>query len=248
MIQKAIEIWHINACQITIDGTEHVYNKAKNYIYKDVKSPYQRVIDNISTLLFNGVSVGVRMNVDSYNADDLKDLVYELYSIFGNNPNLYLYCYPIFENEFFSRTSEERHNVFEKVKEIEKVMDDCDYFTGSGLSYFYRTNHCMVDDGRSITISPDGNIGLCEHYVDSDFMGTIDEGNNFNLDVIKSWRVYEKDLPICSDCPLYPSCIRTSKCEEQSKCYEEYKEWLIRKQIQGMRLTYYEIMRQNNNQ
>lgn len=247
VIRKAIEVWHINACQITIDGTEKIYNKAKNYIYKDEKSPYKRVINNISTLINNGVNVGVRMNVDMYNCEDLKDLVYEFYNRFGNHPYLHLYCYPIFENEFFSRTDEDRKIVFEKIKEIEEVMTDCNYFYGDSLSPFIRLNHCMVDNAKAVTISPDGNLGLCEHYVDSDFMGNVDDPENLDFDIINSWRVYEKDLDICSDCANFPNCVRASKCEEQSRCNPEYKDWCLRKLRIGMRRTYYNIMEQRNN-
>ena len=244
VIQKAIELWHITSCQITIDGTEDVYNKAKNYIYKKEKSPYKRVLNNIEILINNNISVGIRMNVDLYNADDLKDLVFELYERFGNHRFLGLYCYPIFENEFFSRTDEERKKVFEKIEELENVMDDCGYFYGTSLHPFYHLNHCMVDNSKAVVLSPNGDIGLCEHFVDSDFMGHIDDPDNLNMDIVNSWRIYEKDLSICADCPIFPTCVRVSKCEEQSRCYEEYKDWQIRKLKQGIRMTYYNIMNQ----
>ena len=247
VINKAIELWNIRACQITIDGTENVYNKAKNYVYKDIKSPYKRVINNISTLINKGVNVGIRMNCDMYNYEDLKDLIVELYNRFGNHPYLHLYCYPLFENEFYSRSDEDRKQVFEKMKEVEEVMTECNYFYGDSLSSFIRLNHCMVDNGKAVTISPDGNIGLCEHYVDSDFMGHIDEPEKLDKEVLNSWRIYEKDLEICSDCANFPNCVRASKCEEQSRCNPEYKEWCLRKLRMGMKKTYYNIMKQRNN-
>lgn len=247
VIKKAIDVWHCVHCQITIDGTEKVYNKAKNYIYKEDKSPYQRVMRNIFTLLENNISVGVRMNVDMYNANDLKDLVYEIFSIIGNHPKLHLYCYPIFENEFYSRTDEERKKVFEKIEEIEKVMDDCGYFNSDNLYHTYKLNLCMADSIEAVTISPNGDLGMCEHCVDYDFIGHIDKPDNLDMDIIKSWRVYEEDLPICDDCPNYPFCKRASKCEEQSRCDEYVKNWKIRTLKQCMRLTYYNILNQQRN-
>ena len=247
VIQKAIEIWHCVSCQITIDGTENVYNKAKNYIYKDNVSPYIRVLANIESLINNGVEVGIRMNVDMYNGNDLKDLVYEIYTRFGNHPNLSLYCYPIFENEFYSRTEDERKKVFDKIEEIEKVMEDCNYFTGDGLASSYRVGHCMVDNSESVILSPNGEIGLCEHCVDHDFIGHINEPEKIDMDIVYSWREYEKDLDICDDCANYPTCVRAKKCEEQSRCNEHYKNWYLRKLRQGMRVTYYNILNQRNN-
>ena len=242
LIKKAKELWHITSCQITIDGTENVYNKAKNYIYKDVASPYKRVIGNIEDLINNGVQVMIRMNVDLYNADDLKNLVFEVYQRFGNHPNLAMYCYPIFENEFYSRSDDDRSKVFDKMFEVEDVMDECRMFYGSSIRRGIRCGHCMVDNAKAVTISPKGDLGLCEHYVESEFWGHIDKPNEMDMDMIRSFRVYEKDLDICADCPIYPSCVRASKCEEQSKCYPEYKAWLVRKAKQGIRKAFYQHM------
>jgi radical SAM protein with 4Fe4S-binding SPASM domain len=166
---------------------------------------------------------------------------------FGNASRLGLYCYPLFENEFFSRTEEDKQKVFEKMKEVEDVMADCNFFYGDALPSFIRLNHCMVDNAKAVVISPEGNLGLCEHNGDSDFMGHVDEPDNLDFDIIKSWRVYEKDLDICSDCPLYPNCVRASKCEEQSRCNEHYKNWHLKKMRQGMRLTYFNILNSRNN-
>lgn len=247
LIKRAKELWNINACQITIDGTEEVYNKAKNYIYKNVKSPYLKVIGNIAELLNNGVDVSVRMNVDLYNADDLKDLVYELYTRFGNHPNLHPYLYPIFENEFYQRKEGELAILYEKIKEIEQVLDECKYFQMSPLISMIRCNHCMVDNGKAITVSPEGNFGLCEHWVETDFWGHVDTPDEKDMDMIKSYRHYMPDLDICEDCPIYPRCVRNTKCEEQSKCYPEYKEWLIRKVKKSVLDTFYKTMDRINN-
>jgi radical SAM protein with 4Fe4S-binding SPASM domain len=245
IIKKAKELWHITSCQITLDGTEYVYNKAKNYIYSD-PSPYKRVLDNIEELINNKVGVMIRMNVDMHNADNLKELVYELYGRFGNNKYLTPYCYPIFENEFFQRNEGERAIVFQKIAEIEEILNECRMYTGTSVRGNIRIGHCMVDNGRAITISPNGDFGLCEHYVDTDFWGHVDRPDEMDMDMIRSWRVYEEDLDICSDCPIYPRCVRASKCEEQSKCYPEYKEWLIRKAKMGIKTTYYSIMDDRN--
>ena len=126
-------------------------------------------------------------------------------------------------------------------------MDDCNYFDGDGLSPMYRVNHCMVDNSQAVTILPNGNIGLCEHFIDSDYIGHIDEPDKIDMDIVYSWREYEDDLQICDDCANYPTCKRARKCEEQSRCNEEYKNWCLRKLRRGMRSTYYNILNQRNN-
>lgn len=246
LVKRAKELWHITSCQITLDGTEEVYNKAKNYVYKNVSSPYKKVIGNIAELLDNDVTVSIRMNVDLYNADNLKKLVYELYDRFGNHPNLIPYIYPLFENEFYQRKEGELQKLFEKIAEIEQAMDECMFFWGDSVKNSIRCTHCMVDNGKAVTVSPTGDLGLCEHFVDSDFFGHIDTPEERDMDVIHSYKKYMPDLDICDDCPLYAVCVRNTKCEEQSKCYPEYKEWLIRKARNGIIMTFNNIINQYN--
>ena len=240
LIIKAKNSWNISSVQITIDGTEQVYNKAKNYIYKNGESPYKRVINNIKMLLRENITVTIRLNLDSYNCDNLKQLVDELYTIFGNNPNLNIYCWPIFENSDYQRTDAQRAFVFKELEEIENIIKSYGYLIGTVPNNMIAHTQCMADNGKHITISPNGELGVCEHCVDYDFWGIINSEEK-DIDIFKSWRQYEPVLDICKDCPIYGSCIRLSKCEEMSKCDPYYKEWKLRKARWGLQSFYKRI-------
>lgn len=240
LVLKAKNVWNTVQMQITLDGTEEVYNKAKNYIHKD-SSPYKRVINNIAMLLNNGISISIRLNVDSYNAENLKILIEELYNRFGDHPRLSVYAWPIFEDENYVRTEEARIEVFNKLQEIEELLVKYDYLTGLSPRPEIAYAQCMADDGSSVTISPDGDLGTCEHFIDSHFWGHIDNPLKKNFENLNIWRDYEEPIDLCSDCPLYPSCIRPSKCKEMSKCDAQHKEWRIRKNIIGMLRAYKDI-------
>lgn len=245
LVLKAKNIWNTTNIQITLDGTESIYNKTKNYIYKE-GNPYRKVLNNIAMLLNCGIQVTIRMNIDFHNAEDLKSLAIELRNRFGIHPNLSIYIWPIFEDENFSRTEEEHIKIFEKVHELEKIIEQQGYFIGTMPSYELVSTQCMADSGNSVVISPDGDLGVCEHFIDSNFWGHINNPLNKNYQEINCWRTYEKPLNICEDCPIYPSCIRPSKCMEMSKCDEQYKEWRIRKHIKGL-LKVYELSKNKNN-
>lgn len=233
VITKAINSWHITFAQITIDGTERVYNKAKNYIYKTKISPYRKVLNNIAMLLNNNISVSVRMNCDTYNIEDLKNLIVELKSRFGNHRKLHPYVYPIFEDEHYKRTDEERMKVFQGVAELEQTLIKNGYSVGPNPSNMIAYSQCMADSGGVISINPGGNLGVCEHFINSDFFGHLDSKEK-NLDILRGWKVYEKPIDLCSSCPRYPSCIRPSKCVEMSKCDKFYQEWHVRKDKLGL--------------
>ena len=247
LIVKAKNIWNTVNVQITIDGTEDTYNKIKNYVNPEY-NPYKKILNNIAILLNNGIQVIIRLNLNNSNSDNLKQLVGELHQRFGNHPNLSIYAWPIFDDERYTRSIQEHIDVFKKLSELEDVLDQYGYYDGiypqSDIQYY----QCMADDGNSIIIDPDGNIGTCEHFIDSHFFSHIDNPSIKNMEELKAWRLYEKPLDICADCPLYPSCVRPSQCQEMSKCDPYYKEWRIRKHIQGLRNFYNKATNSNLNQ
>lgn len=247
LILKAKTLWNTVNAQITIDGTEEVYNKVKNYV-KPEGSPYKKVLNNIAILLNNGIHVDIRLNVDNSNADNLKQLVLELRNRFGIHPNLSIYAWPVFDDARYTRNPQEHKEIFDKLRELENVLDQCDYYGGLYPSSEIRSVQCMADDGRSVTISPDGEIGTCEHFTTNHFWTHIDNTSQKNFDELKAWRLYEEPLDICKDCPIYADCVRPSQCEEMSKCDEYYKEWRIRKHMQGLRNFYNKAIGGNQNQ
>ena len=238
LVNKAKNIWNLVDAQITIDGTEEIYNKTKNYIYKVGGSPYKKVLNNIAMLLNRGISVSIRLNIDNYNAEDLKKLVIELHNRFGNHQGLSIYSWPIFEDENFSRTPEEHAAVFDRVKELDDILINHGYNSGlypkSEIAYC----QCMADDGNSVLIDPEGNMGTCEHFTNSHFFGNINNPVEKNFNELNIWREYNPPLDICADCPIYPSCIRPTHCEEMGKCDIYFKEWRINRHLNGLLFPY----------
>ena len=81
-VDEAVRLWNLKKVQITLDGTEKVYNRSKAFIYPE-GSAYRRVLGNIHRLLDAGIRVTVRLNIDRHNADDLFALVDILTAEFG---------------------------------------------------------------------------------------------------------------------------------------------------------------------
>ena len=234
LVLRAKNMWNLVEVQITIDGTENVYNKAKNYIYKDNISPYKKVLNNIAMLLNAGIGVQLRFNIDVYNAEDLKLVVNEIHNRFGNHPKLSMYAWPIFEDATYTRTPEDHKKVFECLRELENTIALAGYYIGDHPSPMLKTNQCMADCGDSVTISPDGDLGVCEHYFNEHFWGHINDPSKKDFSQLSCWRELNPKLDICEDCPLYPNCVRPKMCEEMGKCDEQYKEWRLDRAIRGM--------------
>lgn len=245
LIKKAKEVWNLTSVQITIDGTEKIYNKVKNYKNPIGSNPFKRVMDNIELLLLNNIFVYIRINVDNYNSSNIFELIKVIAERFGVHPSLRLYLWPIFEEGDYQRTTEQNTKLFNSIKELEKVIIGYGFGYGTAPKETIMSTQCMADCGTHVTIDPDGNIGLCEHFVDSDFHSSIHNPDIKDYNILESWREYEKPLDICQDCPIYGSCLRLSKCVEMRKCNQEIKEWKIRKALYGLSDFYNNYLNEN---
>ena len=100
LIQVAKNDWHLNNVQITIDGTESIYNKTKAYINpKD--NPFLRVLRNINDLLANEIAVNVRLNVTDKNAANLNELIKILDDRFHGIKGFSCYSHAVYEDVGF---------------------------------------------------------------------------------------------------------------------------------------------------
>ena len=73
-IDRYIKLWNLESATITLDGTEEEHNSRKNFDKKCI-NPFNKIIQNIKFLSDNKVSVNIRINYDSNNFNDCKDLI-----------------------------------------------------------------------------------------------------------------------------------------------------------------------------
>ena len=98
-------------------------------------------------------------------------------------------------------------------------------------------NACMADSGNAVTIAPTGEIGLCDHYSDSEFIGHIDE-EHFDQKMVDSWREIAQGMPECLSCCFYPECIRLKKCNTGSSCHYVSRHLIFSRTHHQMRNEY----------
>lgn len=157
------------------------------------------------------------MNCDSHNFENLRELINELHSEFKEFGNFSMYVWPIFE-EGFVRSEEEKKALYENIIELDKLILSLGYPLSHGLHNGIKGIHCMVDSGEAITINPRGDIGICEHYIDKNFIGHIDTPYEKDMEVLKAWRDYTAYTEICDDCQAYPQCLRVKQCPDEVPC------------------------------
>ena len=206
----AVKEWHLKKVQITLDGTETIYNRIKAYIDAE-ENPYQRVLNNIDKALEVGISVMIRMNMDANNAEDLSALIDELAERFSNKKDLIAYVVPLkgFVGKIHNFDSDEQSiNVY---SQLTNKLRDLGILRKTNLLRGLTLNSCMADNDSCEVLLPDGRTGRCQHFSEQIITGDIFSTER-DEKVTKAWkeRYITKE---CSDCVLYPTCVKLKMCE-----------------------------------
>lgn len=221
VIAEAISLWRLKRVQITLDGTEEVYNHCKAYIYKG--NAYRRVIGNIHKLQKAGIKVIIRLNIDMHNADNLLVLAKELQHEFNDPEGIHVYIHQLFEEER-ERTAIhdeiKRKIVFARMQEIRQILANGGFTKTIKLRRKVRTNRCMADNDSCITITPNGNIGKCDHYSHDFFVSHIDS-EVWDEKMLQSFREANDEIEACATCFDYPNCFMLKRCQASHHCFPE---------------------------
>lgn len=213
-IIKAKELWRVRNVQITLDGTKDVYQKAK--AYKGAKGDeFDKVINNIKKLIDTGIHVSIRLNQGDKNTEDLIQLVEYLSTEFGRRKKeISVYNSLLFgSGEDSSVIDSKTYNNFLRLQD--KILD-CNFFRKNVLKGELRIKHCMADNDSSIIITPEGNLGKCEHFTDTHIIGSI-YSSEFDNTEIQKWKETLQPEQKCFSCALYPQCVRIKMCPIEGK-------------------------------
>ena len=246
-IKEAKDLWHLNKVQITLDGTEKIYNRIKAYIYKDVNA-FQRVIKNVHQLQKADIRISIRLNIDMHNADDLSELADELKNEFQESKNISVYMHALFEDTKGSQAmhdDQKRKYIFDKMNEIEFQLINCGLFKPRSLKRQIKTNRCMADNDNCIVIVPDGHIGKCEQYSENNFVGHV-KNKNWDTQMIENFKSTRNEIDACTKCFAYPDCFRLKLCVNHSQCYSEERNHELFKIRQSVLRAYRKFQKLNN--
>ena len=208
---KAVRDWHMKHVQITLDGTEKVYNRIKAYREED-ENPFRRVIQNIDAALDAGLRVYVRLNMDAENADDLFCLADELGERFRGRKGLSSVV--VLLKEFTGKIR--KFSTDEEAMERRSALMEKLEGYGFGLEILplngkLIANRCNADNDAGEVILPDGGVTKCEHINCSGRIGSIYSEERDEQE-IRAWK--EKAwFPECEECVLLPRCGALKRCE-----------------------------------
>lgn len=221
LVQRAKSLWKLKKVQITLDGTEEVYNKRKAYV--DPKgSPYQRVLRNIDLLLEAGISVNVRLNMDENNERDLYELVDILAERFGKRPGFGVHLLDIRGDQDGigspSGVEETRRVYEEKLRSLWAYVEKRGILARVSLNRRVTVNCCRADSDSCTTVTTDGRLGRCDGCEDDGIWGSI-YSEDADEEALRQWRERLPAEEACRTCVIYPQCIRLKKCMGSENCF-----------------------------
>lgn len=205
----AVRDWNLHQVQITLDGTQEIYNRTKAYI-DHPGSAYVRVLNNIETAMKAGIRVGIRLNVDRNNAPDIQQLVNALAERFGGNPMLHVYVALLKDYHTPIHSFETEAEQKEIALGLQEKLNAVGMYKSGKLLDRLPFNACMADDDGSVVILPDGSMTKCEHIDVAERVGNIHE-DWLRSDCVNDWK-RTVILPECADCPILSQCISLVRC------------------------------------
>ena len=221
ILQKATQLWNLKWLQVTLDGTEKIYNRTKSYIYND-SNAFERVFENIGKVLDVGITINIRLNLTSLNASDLNILVDKIYKKYGTDKNLIIYVNTLYNSTGLKKDELNPKALFALKIALQNKIYSYGYNSLKRTQKSLKINACMSDNDSSITVLPMGQLGKCEHYSEGDYCGSIYK-EDLNLDIINKFKERSPEYPKCNDCLLYPDCFRLKVCGEKADCVEDLR-------------------------
>ena len=229
-IEKYKKEWKLTNIQITLDGIVEEYNTIKNYIYNNDVNPFEKVVKNIESLINNEIAVSIRLNLSSLNKESLVSLIDYCSEKFKGNKYFSMYVHNIFDEEK-SEDEDFLKSIYKDLEDVKKHISSKFGYRSGKIKRKLTNKVCMANSGSSLVVSPLGELGLCEHYSESEFIGSIYK-EGFDEKVINSWNERREEYEgLCKNCPLFPSCYRLKKCENsfcnKFKRYNEIKNYRL---------------------
>ena len=237
LAQKAIELWHVEKVQITIDAVGDKYNRIKNYD-KQYQDAFSLVMQNMQNALSMGINLKVRINFDPNKQDEALETMNYLLKRFNNTNHLKIYFAPIDADDEivknisgdFDEYSEHpyislikfgsKHHLYRGFPDMEDdESTDHEYDTCGllkKLKIYPSPINCYATCPNVFSIGPNGDIYKChralgrKEYASGNIKTGIEENDAYKF-FCNTALTYRE----CAMCPILPICQGGCKINAQ---------------------------------
>ena len=237
LAQKAIELWHVEKVQITIDAVGDKYNRIKNYD-KQYQDAFSLVMQNMQNALSMGINLKVRINFDPSKQDEALETMNYLLRRFNNANHLKIYFAPIdADDEIVKNISGDfdeynehpyislikfgrKHHLYRGFPDMEDdESTDHEYDTCGllkKLKIYPSPINCYATCPNVFSIGPNGDIYKChralgrKEYASGNIKTGIEENDAYKF-FCNTALTYSE----CAMCPILPICQGGCKINAQ---------------------------------
>lgn len=237
LAQKAIELWHVEKVQITIDAIGDEYNRIKNYD-KEYQDAFSLVIKNVKVALSLGIKVKIRINFDPNEQHKALDTMNYLLEQFDHSNCLKIYFAPIdADDEIVKNISNEfdeydehpyislikfgrEHRLYRGFPDMEDENDEYHENDAHGLlkklKIYPSPINCYATCPNVFSVAPNGDIYKChralgrKEYVSGNINTGVEINSAYRF-FCNTNLTYEE----CYTCPILPICQGGCKINAQ---------------------------------
>lgn len=227
-LYESKKTWNIKTVEVTLDGTEKVYNNVKNI--PDTNA-FAVVVNNLLQTSKAGIKTIIRINISLDNYKEMIKLLDELRVVFRNSKNVSLHIEKMYlkkqgNYDLKYRTIIDQLEI--KYRKFIELAENKGFLIETDKSWkCLKVSNCYADRSGGYVIFPNGTVGMCEHYIDNFVIGDI-YTDNYNFAKQLEFRSRMKELRDCPKCFLYSDCLRMKNCDfHYDICTEEHKKTLL---------------------
>ena len=207
MVKEAVELWHLERAQISLDGDRESYRLRKRYLDTG-KDQYEIVMRNIRLLAEAGVKVRLRVNCDRDNLSGLKGFFEEMNAAFGELDGISLYLILLFHENIAPDAVELMRELMRYSAMLEQIAPR---LAEKPRFKAIRLHGCMADNvEHSISIHPSGDLYGCAECLPGKSWGNIFDGVTDEA-MYASMRAPVKLREECRRCLFLPQCTPAIK-------------------------------------
>lgn len=237
--KKAIDLWHVEKVQITIDAIGEEYDRIKKYD-KAYKDAFSKVMKNIEEAIEQGINIKIRINFDPEKQNEALNTMNYLIERFNKSNHLKIYFAPIdADNEIVKNISNDfneytEHPYISLIKfgrnhHLYRGFPDMEDDNGNDhehdihgllkkLKIYPSPINCYAVCPNVFSIDPYGDIYKChralgrKEYASGNVKIGIENNEAYNF-FCNTALTYEE----CKVCPILPIC--QGGCKINAKFY-----------------------------
>ena len=202
LIREAVELWHLERAQVSMDGAREDYEKRKRYL-DPARHNYDIVMAAVDNLAAAGVKVIIRCNYDLENLPGVYRFLDECEERFSQQENVRVKVAGLLHLLHSPVRTPEAAQQFQALSE---------YLEKKGMrrnrepTQRLKSHQCMADSGgASVIIDPAGGLHTCDNYIGGEPLGSIFDEKQ------PVWPRLSEPAEECRNCCFLPDCTPVFK-------------------------------------